>query len=199
MEISNDPTHTTARNFFGELALLYDAPRAATVIAASETLTVLWGLDRVTFKKILQDSTQKQRILYRKFLEQVPVLSPLSTFERLTIADALQGRQFTTGQNIIKEGEEGFEFFIVESGTVSCYKEINGKETSVSDKLGPGDYFGELALLKNEPRAATVRAESNVNLLVIDRKTFKRLLGSLESLLMEHQELYQKYVEDAKE
>jgi len=84
------------RNFFGELALLYDAPRAATVVASSEV--VAWGLDRVTFKMILQDTTQKQRNLHRSFLESVPVLAPLSTYERLTIADALILKNFEVSE-----------------------------------------------------------------------------------------------------
>lgn len=154
------------RNYFGELALLYDAPRAATVTAAGEV--ICWGLDRVTFKQILQDATQKQRTLYKKFLEQVPVLAPLSVYERLTIADALQPKTFSEGDNIIVEGSEGFEFFIVESGSVICTKIIDGIEKTVSDPLGPGDYFGELSLITNENRAATVTAHADTTCLCID-------------------------------
>jgi cAMP-dependent protein kinase regulator len=185
------------RNYFGELALLYDAPRAATVTAAG--VVVCWGLDRVTFKQILQDSTQKQRHLYKKFLEQVPVLGPLSVYERLTIADALSPQNFAEGDKIIEEGSEGYEFFIVERGSVICTKLVDGVSKTVSESLGPGDYFGELSLINNEDRAATVTAQEDTTCLTIDRKTFKRLLGPLEGMLREHQELYAKYVEDAKE
>lgn len=152
----------------------------------------------MTFKQILQDSTQKQRHLYKKFLEQVPVLSPLSVYERLTIADALAPQHFKEGDKIIVEGSEGYEFFIVESGSVICTKLVDGVEKTVSETLGPGDYFGELSLINNENRAATVTAQEDTTCLSIDRKTFKRLLGPLEGMLREHQELYAKYVEDAK-
>jgi cAMP-dependent protein kinase regulator len=83
-QVSNE----SSRNYFGELALLYDAPRAATVTAIENVSC--WCLDRTTFKTILMDSTLKQRSLHQQFLEQVPLLSTLSTYERLTIADALK-------------------------------------------------------------------------------------------------------------
>ncbi|GMI29511.1 hypothetical protein TeGR_g11745, partial [Tetraparma gracilis] len=187
---------SSSRNFFGELALLYDAPRAATVTAAGNVES--WGLDRVTFKKILQDQTQKQRSLYKKFLEQVPVLSGLSVYEKLTIADAMEPKTYETGEKIVVEGEEGHSFFIVESGSVICSKKIDGADKNVSDALGPGDYFGELSLINNEMRAATVKATEHTTCLTIDRKTFKRLLGPLEAMLRGNEEMYAKYVEDAK-
>mgnify|MGYP000132380787 FL=1 len=103
-----------------------------------------------------------------------------------------------TGEKIIKEGDEGYEFFIVSSGEVICTKQLSNKETEVSDPLGPGDYFGELSLINNEVRQATVTARTETKCLCIDRKTFKRLLGPLETMLKEHSELYAKYVEDHK-
>ena len=106
---------------------------------------------------------------------------------------------YASGDKIIVEGEEGYEFFIVSSGEVICTKKIDEKETEVSDALVKGDYFGELSLINNETRQATVTARMDTKCLCIDRKTFKRLLGPLENMLKEHSELYNKYVEDAKE
>ena len=152
-----------------------------------------------SFKKILQDTTQKQRNLYIKFLGQVPVLTALSVYERLTIADALTSKYYPAGETIIKEGEEGYEFFIVENGEVICTKMLAGKETEVSDALSTGDYFGELSLINNEVRAATVKAVKDTTCLSIDRKTFKRLLGPLETLLRENGESYAKYLDETKD
>jgi CRP-like cAMP-binding protein len=61
---------------FGELALMYDAPRAATVIAASNVVT--WALDQTTFKKTLKDSTIKKRSMLQDFLKDVPILKLLT-------------------------------------------------------------------------------------------------------------------------
>jgi cAMP-dependent protein kinase regulator len=199
MEIGGFSNNADAlRNYFGELALLYDSPRAATVKAGTENVEG-WGLDRVTFKTILADSTQKQRTMYSKFLEKVEVLQQLSVYERLTIADALTPKQYSEGDVILNEGDEGFEFYIIEKGNVVCTKNLDGKQSDVSDKLGPGDYFGELSLIHNQTRAATVQACGDVKCLVLDRATFKRLLGPLETILAQNQELYDSYVAQAKE
>ena len=56
-----------------------------------------------------------------------------------------------------------------------------------------GDYFGELALLKDEPRAASIIAKTDCKLLTLDRMAFKRLLGPLEDLLQRNSETYLKY------
>ena len=73
---------------FGELALLYDAPRAATVIATSTVHT--WAIDRDTFKKVIIGTTQRKRNLYASFLSSVPILSTLTAEEIGTMTDALQ-------------------------------------------------------------------------------------------------------------
>lgn len=74
---------------FGELALMYDAPRAATVQATSDVAKT-WAIDRLTFKQVMMGTTTAKRELYREFLENVPMLTMLSPEERLTVADALQ-------------------------------------------------------------------------------------------------------------
>ena len=94
---------------FGELALMYNTPRAATIIAASEG--IIWGLDRTTFKNIVVRQAFKKRQLYESLLEEVPVLKELTTYERMNVADALKARSFKDGEYIIRQGEEGDEFY----------------------------------------------------------------------------------------
>jgi cAMP-dependent protein kinase regulator len=174
---------------FGELALMYDAPRAATVVADAATLT--WAMDQVTFKKTIMDATMRKRARHEAFISAVPVFTSLNDYERLTIADALKAEQFEDGDTIIREGEEGGVFYIVEEGEVKCTKE--GVSGEVSRRLVGGDYFGERALITDEPRAATVTAVGSVVVQSLDRATFKRLLGPLEAIMMDNMEVYEAY------
>lgn len=57
----------------------------------------------------------------------------------------------------------------------------------------PGDYFGERALIQNEPRAANVIAKTNCKLVSMDRHSFKRLLGPLDTILIRNMEVYEAY------
>ncbi|KAI8621951.1 camp-dependent protein kinase regulatory subunit [Chytriomyces sp. MP71] len=165
---------------FGELALMYNAPRAATVVATS--LTVLWALDRLTFRKILMTSTSRKRRLYEGFLEEVTLLSSLEPYERLKIADILESRIYHDGEEVIVQGERGETFFIIESGEASVTKLVDGVEHSLPN-LKKGEYFGELALLNNEPRQASIRAAGKLKVATMDKSAFVRLLGPLTDII----------------
>ncbi|TPX67625.1 hypothetical protein CcCBS67573_g07436 [Chytriomyces confervae] len=170
----------SAGDCFGELALMYNAPRAATVIATS--LTVLWALDRLTFRKILMQSTSQKRRMYEGFLEEVKLLSSLEPYERLKIADILESRIYEDGEDVIVQGEQGELFFIIESGDASVTKFADGADHALPN-LKKGDYFGELALLNNEPRQATVRAIGKLRVATMDKNAFVRLLGPLTEII----------------
>lgn len=153
---NTEPTHLreyVPGEAFGELALLYNAPRAATITAAEESQ--LWGLDRATFNNIVKDAAMKKREMYENFLKQVDLLKNMDTYERTTLADALTSTKHKPGENIINEGESGSVFFFVIEGQAVALKNIDGEQKEVKT-YGPGDYFGERALIKNEPRAATI-------------------------------------------
>jgi len=169
---------------FGELALLYNCPRAASV--ESRDKAVLWRLDRETFNTIVRDAAAKKRELYDHFLQNVSILKSTDAYERSQIADALRTESFKKGDVIIQQGQAGDNFYIVEAGSCFVLKANNDQENEPRKvhECNVGDYFGELALLRNDPRAATVVAESeDVKVLTLDRATFKRLLGPLQGLL----------------
>ncbi|KAL1923625.1 uncharacterized protein VTP21DRAFT_8605 [Calcarisporiella thermophila] len=173
---------------FGELALMYNAPRAATVVATSDC--VLWALDRVTFRRILMENTSQKRRMYEAFLEEVPLLASLQPYERHKIADALESVYFDDGQLVIKQGDVGDNFYFVEAGEGVVIKaDDKGVEHEVL-QLKKGDYFGELALLNDQPRAASVRAKGRLKCATLGKKAFTRLLGPLHEILKRNSAQY---------
>jgi cAMP-dependent protein kinase regulator len=164
---------------FGELALMYNAPRAATVVSAEADCT-LWALDRVTFRRILMESTFARRRMYESFLEEVPVLSSLTPYDRSKIADALETKKFPAGHSIIQQGDIGTSFFLLESGECDAF--IQAKRESVKHYT-KGDFFGELALINDKPRAASVVSATEVTVATLGKSAFARLLGPISDIL----------------
>jgi len=176
---------------FGELAIMYNSPRAATCIAEGKVR--LWALDRVSYKVILMKTTISKRSQYRDFLKKVPVLSQLTEYEVLTIVDALNEVSFEGNANICVEGESGDRFYIIKEGSAICTKKMpNGIETEVA-RLDSGAYFGEIALVTSKKRQATVTASGPLHCLYVDRRTFKRVMGPLQDILMRNMEEYNKF------
>mmetsp|Transcript_1772 Transcript_1772/g.6172 ORF Transcript_1772/g.6172 Transcript_1772/m.6172 type:complete len:323 (-) Transcript_1772:68-1036(-) len=176
---------------FGELALLYNAPRAATVKATADLVT--WALDRETFRTIVVDSNAQRRRDYESFLGQVPLLGELDEGERSCIADVLEPVYYNEGDVIIKEGDVGDMFYILENGTAEAY---NSAAPSKKLPYQRGDYFGELALIKDAPRKATVVATDKCKVAQMDSAAFKRLLGKMEDILHRNAAKYEEYMKE---
>merc|ERR1712187_739814 len=98
----------------GELALLYNAPRAATVITVTEC--VLWSIDRDTFNFCVKQGYRMMRERHLKFIASVNVFKDLSQEEREKIVDVLQLRTFQKGDVIMRTGDPVLDFYIVENG-----------------------------------------------------------------------------------
>lgn len=175
--LGNKVASTGPGGSFGELALMYNAPRAATVIS-TEAKSTLWALDRITFRRILMDSAFQRRRMYEAFLEEVPLLASLKPYERSKIADALDTIKYPAGATVITEGDPGDAFYILESGEAEALK------GGISVKsYRRGDYFGELALLDEKPRAASIVTKTDVKVARLGRDGFKRLLGPVEEIM----------------
>ncbi|XP_038843527.1 cAMP-dependent protein kinase type I-alpha regulatory subunit-like, partial [Salvelinus namaycush] len=178
---------------FGELALIYGTPRAATVRAKSNVK--LWGIDRDSYRRILMGSTLRKRKMYEEFLSKVSILESLDKWERLTVADALETVQFEDGQKIVVQGEPGDEFFIILEGSAAVLQRRSEYEEFVEvGRLGPSDYFGEIALLMNRPRAATVVSRGPLKCVKLDRPRFERVLGPCSDILKRNIQQYNSFV-----
>lgn len=198
---------------FGELALIYGTPRAATV--KSKTDSKLWAIDRDTYRRILMGSQIRKRKLYEEllkkvsilgkfkikknlnfvFIEKIFILESLDDWERSTIADALEPCQFSDGQVIVEQGKEGDDFYIIEEGEAIVYqKKSDNDERKEVGRLSKSNYFGEIALLLDRPRAATVVAKGNLKCVKLDRPRFERLLGPCAEILKRNMEQYKSLV-----
>jgi len=179
---------------FGELALIYGTPRAATV-KATNTDVKLWGIDRDSYRRILMGSTMRKRKLYEEFLSKVSILENLDKWERLTVADALEAVSFEDTEVVVTQGEPGNDFFIILEGTAVVTQFRNEGEDSVEvGRLGTSDYFGEVALLLDRPRAATVTANGPLKCVKLDRARFERVLGPCSDILKRNIQQYNSYV-----
>ncbi|VDP80833.1 unnamed protein product [Echinostoma caproni] len=162
---------------FGELALLYNCNRTASVRAVTKASA--WTLDRSVFQQIMMSSCLHQTEENIKFLKSVPALKSLSPEKMHKLADVLESIYYGPDEYIIREGEIGETFFIIQSGkivspqvnSVRVTKSIDGTdETQEIRHLCPGDWFGEKALYTSEKRSANVISmEGGVYLLSLDR------------------------------
>lgn len=168
---------------FGELALMYNTPRAATIVATSEG--ILWALDRQSFRRIVLKNAAKRRRMYENLLESVTMLKSLEPYERMNLADALVSKQYSDGDCIISQGDDADGCYFVEEGTVRVsMKNKDGSEAEKEvSRITKGQYFGELALLTNKPRAASIYAVGDVKCAFLDVGAFERLLGPCKDIM----------------
>jgi len=178
---------------FGELALIYGTPRQATVRAREDVK--LWGIDRDSYRRILMGSTIRKRELYDQFLSKVSILDSLDQWERLVVADALEPVSFASGETVVKQGEAGDDFFIIMEGSAKVLQARSPAHPPVEvGELRPSDYFGEIALLLDRPRAATVVATQGLKCVKLDRARFERVLGSCSDILKRNIEQYNSFI-----
>lgn len=112
-----------------------------------------------------------------ELLEDVRLFSKCTTRQRRTIARHAQIAELPAGVELIREGEPGDALFVIIDGTAVVRQE--GVELS---RVGPGAYFGELAILDGEPRSATVVADTDVRVAVIGIRMFRTLLREFSDL-----------------
>jgi serine/threonine protein kinase/CRP-like cAMP-binding protein len=166
---------------FGELALLYNCPRSATCVANGDCK--LWKVDQRTFRKMLANNNASQQKEALDVLRKVDFLVNLDKATLIKVADALTTVVFQEGERIFNKGDVGEVFYILKEGTVKVHDIGFGDSQYVDQVLGPGDFFGERALLTGEPRAANVTSESASVTLCLSRETFEKTLGSLQYLI----------------
>ncbi len=112
-----------------------------------------------------------------EFLRRVRLFQELDDHTLTEIGNAAVEQRWEAGQEIVRQGDTGVGMFIVRSGKVEICQQHSGKDEKVRD-LGAGDVFGEMALLDEFPRSATVRAVEPTTCLGITRWHFRGILES---------------------
>lgn len=179
---------------FGELALMYNAPRAATVTSKLNQSAKVFALDRETFQMMLVTSENTKKKEYEGFLEKVAILADLTKYELAQLSDMLESELFDAGEAIITQGDDGNYFYIIEDGEARAYITGENGEVEVKQYTTPGDYFGEIALVTNATRKATVRAAGQgCSVLSVRREDFDRVLGPVKDMLASKIDQYPQY------
>jgi CRP-like cAMP-binding protein/Zn-dependent protease len=159
---------------FGELGLVTAAARAATIRAVGPA--EVFEVDKGVFDHLLADKLHLPD--FEPTLQQVAELRGLSCFSNLSTAqlwELLEGGawvSFAPGEEVMREGDVGDSFYAISSGQVDIVK-----DERLVNTIGRGSYFGEVALLMEVPRTATVTARTPVRAFRLDRDGFDRLVG----------------------
>ncbi|XP_070544336.1 cGMP-dependent protein kinase 1-like isoform X5 [Ptychodera flava] len=177
---------------FGELAILYNCTRTATVKAI--THTKLWAIDRPCFQAIMMKTGLIRQAEYVELLKNVPTFKDLPEEALNKIADILEEAYYDEGECIISQGARGDTFYIINKGKCNVTQRGSGHGDSKFTKtLNRGDFFGERALhgedhiepLKSEDiRQASVIAsdKGGVSCLLIDRESFLQVASTVDGL-----------------
>ncbi|CAL8394173.1 unnamed protein product [Arctogadus glacialis] len=166
---------------FGELAILYNCKRTATVKAKSAVR--LWCMERQTYRTIMTNKSKKKREELLGFLKTSRTLKDLNDIQLSKIIDSMEEVKFQDKDTIVREGAEGNTFYIILKGEVLVSKNVNGSQKQIR-RMGKGEHFGEQALIREVRRTATCTADGPVTCLSIDKEVFE------ETIPVEHLELF---------
>ncbi|XP_073820830.1 cGMP-dependent protein kinase for isoform X3 [Musca autumnalis] len=167
----------------GELAILYNCQRTATITAITECK--LWAIERQCFQTIMMRTGLIRQAEYTDFLKSVPIFKNLQEDTLIKISDVLEETHYQQGDYIVRQGARGDTFFIISKGQVRVtIKQPNTQEEKFIRILSKGDFFGEKALQGDDLRTANIICDSpeGVTCLVIDRETFNQLISNLDEI-----------------
>jgi cGMP-dependent protein kinase len=156
---------------FGELALIHDTPRSATV--KSIINSSFWTLDRTAFRSILQDLNVKNYQENKSFINSIALFDILSDDLKESLLHCLTIFNYRSGVKIVNEGDPGDLLYIIKEGSVNCTQQ--GK---VIRRMEKGDYFGDQALLYGSARTASVVALEDVVCLGLSSEELSRCFGT---------------------
>ncbi|CAL6309504.1 unnamed protein product [Bathycoccus prasinos] len=179
----NMPLATLTRgDYFGELALLRNDRRSASVVSQSDDSKIAI-MTRQAFEEKIGNLFDLRHAWFKNSLKKVAIFSNLNEDEHEALFHELTDITFEKEDMIIKQGERSDSMFILESGEVDIFREENSEKVHLTT-LFAGSYFGELGLIsESDVRKATAIASKKSTVLVISKRTFEKRFGSLQNIL----------------
>ncbi|XP_064595651.1 LOW QUALITY PROTEIN: cGMP-dependent protein kinase 1-like [Liolophura sinensis] len=174
---------------FGELAILYNCTRTATVRAL--TNCKLWAIDRPCFQSIMMRTCLMRQTEHMDFLRSVPTFKGLPEENSEQTGDVLEEAHYADKEYIVRQRAVGDTFFIIASGKVNVTKRSSGDSCEiVLHSLHRGDFFGEKALQGEDVRNANIVVDDpdGVDCLIIDRESYSTLISNIDQLQRVYQE-----------
>jgi CRP-like cAMP-binding protein len=172
--------------YFGEIGLMQNVPRTATVRAAAGAPVTLMMLTRDAFLELVGTADLASSEIGRLMRKRISTNQLVEAVHRLSAQDLarllpeFEVQTIAPGTTIIREGEPADAFYILDAGEVTVTSAKEGAEQVVG-VLRPGSYFGELGLLSGQPRAATVKVSGPADVVVLrtDKSGFEQLISGV--------------------
>ncbi len=140
-------------------------------------ITIPWPIRNVYMRQEETLTIEETADSITDLLRQVDIFTPLTRQQLESLSEGLVPKFFGRGEVLVKQGDEGESFYVIEQGRVEVLlaSEEGGVEASVA-VLGPRDFFGEMSLLAGDRRTATVKAIEDVRIVIIDKEAFARII-----------------------
>ena len=181
------PKQAFAYRAIGKLGALGRRSAVAEILGVKLSGVVPWLLWRAIYLMKMPGLDRKIRVATDWFLD---LILPPDIVQIKTEKSGGIGREhFEPAEVIFRQGDRGDRLYIIVDGEVEVVKEELGKGEVTLRRLGPGDCFGEIALVSDSPRTATVRSRTSVNVITVDREAFHALFAHLPPLRALFQQL----------
>jgi NADH dehydrogenase len=193
--LEGSPKETFAFKALGQLAGLGHRSAVAEILGVKLQGFLAWGLWRSIYLAKMPGFDRKLRVAMDWTLDLVlpPDIVQLKTDK----TSSLTREHFEKAEVIFRQGDRGDRLYVIVNGEVEILREDAGRPPAVLARLGPGECFGEMALVSDQPRMATVRSLSAVNVLTLDRAAFHELFAHLPPLRRLFQRLIAERTKDS--
>ena len=175
--------------FFGEMALLSESPRTASVIAEEETL--LFQVSRDILAQVVKNFPSVANIMLKFYRQRLltnlmatsPIFKPLDVAQRKALIEKFKSREVSAQEKLLEEGQPGDGLYMLLSGRAEVSRKIDGQR-KVLAHLKEGDVFGEMSLLQDQPVTANVKTLRKSIVLKLPRKVFTEMASIHPQLLV---------------